>query len=119
MPGNDGPSCVRIHKLNANLIDRMHPGQLPFNAAGHVLPSALSNYVQLNHRFQKLIQSECQKLIVSYLSWVQQSAEIRALQPALSFYISIFQGMFSAVCGLHFTDLRHVAFSCKQRFQFN
>ena len=24
----------------------------------------------------------------------------------------------SAVCGLRFTDLRQVAFSCKQRFQF-
>ena len=24
----------------------------------------------------------------------------------------------SAVCGLRFTDLRWVAFSCKQRFQF-
>ena len=24
----------------------------------------------------------------------------------------------SAVYGLHFTDLRHVAFSCRQRFQF-
>ena len=23
----------------------------------------------------------------------------------------------SAVCGLRFTDLKHVAFSCKQRFQ--
>ena len=25
----------------------------------------------------------------------------------------------SAVCGLRFTDLRQVDFSCKQRFQFN
>ena len=38
----------------------------------------------------------------------------------LSIYISIYlSGYVSAVCGLRFTDLRRVAFPCKQRFQLN
>ena len=37
----------------------------------------------------------------------------------LSIYLSISFGVcVSAVCGLRVTDLRRVAFSCKQRFQF-
>ena len=43
------------------------------------------------------------------LTSAQRSAKVRALQRALSFYISIFRGM-SAVCGLRFTDFRQVAF---------
>ena len=52
------------------------------------------------------------------LTSAQQSAEVRALQRALSFYLSIFLSFgvcVSAVCGLCFTDLRRVAFSWKQR----
>ena len=28
MPGNDCPLCIRIHKSNANLVDRMQPVRL-------------------------------------------------------------------------------------------
>ena len=43
MPGNDSPSYVRIQESNINLGDRMQSDQLPSNAAGHVIPSVLSN----------------------------------------------------------------------------
>ena len=51
------------------------------------------------------------------LTSAQRSAEVRALQRALYFYLS-FGVCISALCGLRFTDFRRVAFSCKQRFQF-
>ena len=47
------------------------------------------------------------------LTSAQRSAEVRALQRALSFGVCM-----SALCGLRFTDFGRVAFSCKQRFQF-
>ena len=64
--------------------------------------------------------AQSKNLQSDFLSSSQRSAEVRALQRALSFYISVSFGVcISAVCGLRFTDLRHVAFSCKQRFQFS
>ena len=47
------------------------------------------------------------------LTSAQRSAEVRALQRALSFSVCM-----CALCGLCFTDFGRVAFSCKQRFQF-
>ena len=53
--------------------------------------------------------------LIPFLTSAQRSAEVRALQSALYFYLS---GVcISALCGLCFTDFRRVAFSCKHRFQ--
>ena len=42
-PSNDDPSRVRIQESIANLVDRMQFALLPLNAAGHMIPSVLSN----------------------------------------------------------------------------
>ena len=43
MPGNDGPSCVRIQESNANFVGQVQFAELLLNAASHVIPSVLSN----------------------------------------------------------------------------
>ena len=40
-PGNDDPSHVRIQELTANLVDPVQFGNLPLNAASHMIPSVL------------------------------------------------------------------------------
>ena len=60
-------------------------------------------------------------LFLNLLTSAQRSAEVRESERALSFYLHFYLSFgvcVSAVCGLRFTDLRRVAFSCKQRFQF-
>ena len=47
------------------------------------------------------------------LTSAQRSAEVRALQRALSFGVCM-----STLCGLRFTNFGRAAFLCKQRFQF-
>ena len=43
-PGNCGSPCVLlIQESNTNLVDRMQSDQLPWNVAGHVIPSDFSN----------------------------------------------------------------------------
>ena len=70
-------------------------------------------------RFSKSFQSDnhvhcdLNNSTLDFLTSAQRSAEVRALQHALSFGVCM-----SALCGLRFTDFGRVAFSCKQRFQF-
>ena len=63
--------------------------------------------------FYFVVPHPSKQLSDTLLTSAQRSAEVRALQRALSFGVCM-----SALCGLRFTDFGRVAFSCKQRFQF-
>ena len=50
-----------------------------------------------------------------FLTSAQRSAEVSITMRAIFLSLGV---CVSAVCGQWFTDLRQVAFSCKQKFQF-
>ena len=96
-----------IHLMNQALLRRWefsleHKGGKPsFRADG-----------RLYHLIYPHIFPEEEEDNISLLTSAQRSAEVRALQRALSFGVCM-----SALCGLRFTDFGRVAFLCKQRFQ--
>ena len=68
-----------------------------------------SSSVKLKCGLTAIIRERRTQLLTS----AQRSAEVRALQCALSFYISMFLYFgvcMSAVCGLRFTDFRQITF---------
>ena len=104
------PGLNRVKEYKAVLYRVLRAEMIsdPPNWDREYQPSGLTSFLYL-----KTQQSTALCSLSVLLTSAQRSAEVRALQRALSFGVCM-----SALCGLRFTDFGRVAFSCKQRFQF-
>ena len=110
---------VSSTKLAPNLQNKMKIGleprfqsEAPFCLFNSSMPDLLEKKTGIGWHFV-VSTMEARSGQNNLLTSAQRSAEVRALQRALSFGVCM-----SALCGLRFTDLDGLPFHGKQRFQF-